>query len=122
MDSGAVFFASAFLAIPAAIYFVLAFLPPGRTARTGFMAAGALLALVWLGRAFSFGPLFTGDAHADGFATAAASIWTGAVLLAGLVQALRATLLRGRGGVLYGALVLALFFAGAMPALFFLGA
>jgi hypothetical protein len=101
-----------YIVAPALIYLVLAALQKGRPVVIGLGIAALLVAALWVMRLARLPPLFTSDPQADGWGMLAIVLWTGAAMMAALVQSLR-WLLRMRPGI-YAALAAAVFFGGGL--------
>ncbi|MEZ5779006.1 MAG: hypothetical protein R3E44_11660 [Paracoccaceae bacterium] len=110
-----------FIGLPVAVFLVLVLLPAGRAAAVGLVVGALLIGLVWLARMLDLGPLFTGDAHADGYMVAALSILTGAAAVAAIAQGIRAAMGPARPRWAYPLIVVVLFLISAVPALYVLG-
>lgn len=98
--------------VPALLFLVLAALPKGRWVMPGLGAAALVLALGWALRLAGLPPLVALDAETDAGILLALVLWSGAGLLAALLQALRAVL-RMRPGV-HAALAAAIFAGAAL--------
>jgi len=97
---------------PALLFLVLAALPKGRPVTLWLGVAMLALAAGWALRLAGLPPMVAADAEADAGIWLALVLWTGAGLLAALLQALRA-LLRMRPGV-HAALAAAIFAGAAL--------
>ena len=78
-----------YIGLPLLVFLGLVCLARGHPALWGVLAVGALIGLIWLSYLLGLGPIFTGDAVADGYMVAAAAILTGAWLLAAILQGIR---------------------------------
>lgn len=110
-----------FAGVPLLVYGLVVVLPEGFGAKAGIALAALLFAALWVAKALTFQPIFTGEPASDGLTTALVGIASGALALGALVQFLRTRLPLNRRGWIYPALAIFTAALAGLPVVMMLG-